>query len=326
MKNIINNLSKKYKYLFLFFILFLLFVIVSIIYTSIYYHQLEKKANFKLYTDIPYINNSNDVNYDIAFNSLDVYVPKELPPNKMPVIIFVHGGAWTDYFGNKNNLREYLQKGIYFTDNNFVFVNVNYRVFPEYKFPVYVQDVSKSISWVYDNIDIYNGDKDLIFLAGHSAGGQIVSLISTDESYLKKNNLDLSVIKGSILLEGIGYDLLKPRQYDLDSQLVSKYLMFTFGEDENLLKNASAINHVDKNINIPPMILFGAENSIFRIGKIDALDFYLKLINSDHYAEYYIIQQRNHFNLSGNFGEEGDETTIKTQSFLNRIIDNKIRR
>jgi acetyl esterase/lipase len=322
----IKNIYIKYKYLFVFLSILFLFIIFSIIYTTVYYYNLEKKANFKIYQDIPYVDNPKDVNYNINYTSLNIYVPKDKPDKKMPVIIFVHGGAWTDFFGNKNNYRDYLLKGIYFTDQNYVFVNINYRVFPEYKFPVYVQDVSKAIAWVYDNINIYSGDRDLIFLGGHSAGAQIISLISTDESYLKKNNMDLSVIKGSILLEGIGYDLLKSREFDVDSQIVSKYLMFTFSENDSFLKEASAINHINENTNIPPIILFSAENSILRIGKIEALDFYLKLINSDHYAEYYIIPKRNHGNLNGSFGEEGDLTTIKTQSFLNSIINNKIKR
>jgi hypothetical protein len=69
------------------------------------------------------------------------------------------------------------------------------------------------------------------------------------------------------------------------------------------------------------MIIFSAENSIFRIGKIESLDFYLKLINSDVYAEHYIVKGKTHFTLHSNFGEEDDFTTKKTMDFLEKIIE-----
>lgn len=316
---------KKHKLL-IFLSIIIVISMASLISTNNYYRELEKRSNFNYYKDVPYVSRF-DVYYDIKYNSLDIYSPKEiLPEQKLPVVIFVHGGAWTEFFGNKSDRANYLLKGIYFTDNNFILVNVNYRVFPDYKFPTHVKDVSKAIRWVYDNIEDYGGNKELIFLKGHSAGAQIVSLVSTDERYLKEQNLDLSVIKGSILLEGVGYDILKSREFDVDSRIVNRYLMFPFGEEEEILIKASSINYIDKNINIPPMIIFGAENSILRIAKIEALNFYLKLIENDKYAEYYIVPLRNHSTLNRYFGEEDDFTAEKTIAFLNGIINNRIRR
>jgi arylformamidase len=320
------NFLKNYKY-FLFFFIILIISLISIISSYIYYYNLEKNAKFRLYKDILYIENSKNVNYDIKYNSLDIYIPKYIKEGeKLPVMIFVHGGAWTEYFGNKNDRKNFLLKGIFFTDNNFILVNINYRVYPDYKYPTNVKDVAKSIKWVYENIEDYNGNKDLIFLKGHSAGAQLVSLVSTDEKYLKENNLDLSVIKGVVLLEGVGYDILKSREYDLDSQLVNRYLMFPFGEDENILKEASSINHINENRNIPPFLIFTAENTILRIAKIEALDFYLKLIDNNKYAEYSIVPSKNHSTLNKNFGEKDDFTTLKTKDFLKNIINKKIKR
>ncbi len=301
--------------------------IYSVISSQIYYYGLLDKTNFVIYNDVAYVSTEEKLDYNIKYNSLDIYVPRDQPVDqKMPVIIFVHGGAWTEVFGNKSKFANFLLKAIHFTDNNFIFITINYRVYPDYKFPVHVQDVSKSIRWVYDNIEDYNGNKELIFLQGHSAGAQLVSLVSTDETYLKEQSLDLSVIKGSILLEGVGYDVLRSREFDFDSQIINRYLIFPFGEDENIIKKASSINHITKEKNIPPMIIFTAENTVLRIAKIEALDFYLKLIDNDKYAEYYIVPFRNHSTLNRYFGEEDDFTTNKSIAFLNGIINNRIRR
>lgn len=312
------QLFKKHKFLF-FLIIILIVSLTSIIYSFVYYSNLEKQGNFILYTDIPY-QDEKKVDYDIKYNYLDIYVPKETTLDKLPVMIFVHGGAWTNFFGNKDKRRNYLLKGIYFTNNDFILVNINYRVYPDFDFPTYPKDVSKAISWVYENIEDYNGNKDLIFIKGHSAGAQLVSLVATDEKYLKENNLNLNVLKGVVLLEGVGYDILRAKEFDIDSQMVNRYLMFPFGDDNSILKEASSINYIEKNKNIPSMILFTAENTIFRIAKIEALDFYLRLIDSDVYAEYYISPRKNHSTLNRYFGEEDDFTTHKTKLFLDRII------
>ena len=323
MKNDLKNNLKKYKH-FLFFSIIIIIFISSLISTNNYYRELEKKGNYNIYRDVSYAIEEG-ISYDIKYNLLDVYTPKEIPEDTLlPVVIFVHGGAWTDFFGNKNNKKNSILKSIYFTDRNFILVTVNYRVFPEVKFPVYIQDVTKGIEWVYENIENYSGNKNLIFLQGHSAGAQIISLISTDESYLKENNLDLNVIKGTILLEGIGYDILKSKLFDVDGQIINKYLMFSFGEDDETLKKASSINYISEDKGIPPMIIFSAENSLFRIGKIESLDFYLKLINNDVYAEHYIVKGKTHFTLHSDFGEEDDFTTKRTIDFLERIIERRI--
>jgi len=311
-----KQVLKKYKVLIFFSIVVTVFLI-SLFSTAVYYRELEKKANFLMYQNVIY-NEDENLDFNSKFNSLDIFVPKDIPEDKqLPVMIFIHGGA------DKEN---FLLKAIYFTNNDFILVNVNYRVFPNVRFPVYIQDVSKSIKWVYDNIEKYNGDKNKIFLKGHSAGAQIASLISTDERYLKENDLDFNVIKGVVLLEGVGYNISKSKEFDFDSQIVNRYLMFPFGEDEKILREASSINYISEDKNLPPMIIFGAENSILRIAKIEALDFYLKLIEENKYARYFISKNKNHSSLNRYFGEEDDFTTIKTMEFIKDVLDNKIRR
>jgi hypothetical protein len=102
--------------------------------------------------------------------------------------------------------------------------------------------------------------------------------------------------------------------------------MFPFGEEDKVLEKASSINYIEEDKDIPPMILFSAENTILRIAPIEALDFYLKLIKNNFYAEYYITPRRNHSTLNRYFGEEDDFTSKKTINFLNNIINNRIKR
>jgi len=310
------NLSKRSKLFIFLFFLVIIFVLFSIIYTQHYYKSLKGEGTYILYKDVVYdLNNVSDPFY----TSLDIYVPDNNKIQECPVMIFVHGGAWTKYFGDKDQRGRYIQKGLFYTDNNFILVNVNYRSSPNNNFPVPVEDVSNAINWVYNNISKYSGNKNEIYLSGHSAGAQIVSLISTDESYLQKYNLDLNIIKATILLEGVGYDLLLPGSLQFDSKLIEMYYNVPFGNDENTYKNASPINHVSKNKNIPPMLFFVCENSIFRIAKPDAKNLYFKLIKNGVYARYYVISDRGHSSLNYDFGKKDDETSQLVMDFIKEI-------
>lgn len=312
------DFSKKKHIFILIFLIIIIFILFSLVYTSIYYRNIEKHSNFELFKDIVY---AEFEGFDPYYTSLDIYTPKQFTKDSnYPVVIFVHGGAWTETIGSKNDRHRYILRGKYFTDRDYIIVNVNYRLSPKVKFPTHVRDVSKSISWVYENISNYGGNKDEIYLFGHSAGGQIVSLISTNEDYLLENDLSLENIKGSILLEGVGYDLLLARNLGLDSKLIDKYYtLVSFGDSDSVLEKASSINYIKDNKKIPPTLLINAERTIFRVSRIEAKSFYKKLILNNIYSEYYIIENRNHTTLNKEFGSENDPTAEVVIRFLEKI-------
>ncbi|WP_205472461.1 alpha/beta hydrolase [Nocardioides sp. SYSU D00038] len=105
-------------------------------------------------------------------NHLDVYVPAEGPVEDAPVLLQVHGGAWT--IGTKD------QQGIplmqHLAAKGWVCVAINYRLAPRDPFPAQVVDVKKAIAWIRDNIASYGGDPDYIAITGGSAGGHLCAL------------------------------------------------------------------------------------------------------------------------------------------------------
>ena len=58
--------------------------------------------------------------------TMDIYAPDEA--KKAPVVIMVHGGAWT--YGNKQNAIGPYQAD-FFTDEGFVYISINYRLAPD---------------------------------------------------------------------------------------------------------------------------------------------------------------------------------------------------
>jgi acetyl esterase/lipase len=103
---------------------------------------------------------------------LDVYLPAEGDVSKAPVLLQVHGGAWT--IGNKD------QQGIplmqHLAAKGWVCVAINYRLAPKDPFPAQIIDVKRAIAWVREHIEEYGGDPDYIAITGGSAGGHLVAL------------------------------------------------------------------------------------------------------------------------------------------------------
>ena len=110
-----------------------------------------------------------------------------------PVIVFAHGGSWR--WGQKDYHRTIGQQ---FAKSGIVFTTIDYRLYPDVRFPSFPQDVALSVQWVRENISKYGGDRNKIFLMGHSAGAHSVSLVGLDSTYLQELGGDLDWIKGVI--------------------------------------------------------------------------------------------------------------------------------
>ena len=77
-----------------------------------------------------------DVNYYKNLG-LDIYLPDSLKVDK--TIVYVHGGGLVE--GDKRN--EHIERfGKTFTDNGYAFVSVNYNLYPNAKWPSYIEEVA----------------------------------------------------------------------------------------------------------------------------------------------------------------------------------------
>ena len=103
-------------------------------------------------------------------NMLDVYRPKNIG-GKLPVIVSIHGGGWV--YGNKEIMQFYCMS---LAQRGFAVVNFNYRLAPEYKHPVPLEDTNKVFYWVLQNAETYGFDTDNIFALGDSCGANMLGL------------------------------------------------------------------------------------------------------------------------------------------------------
>ena len=75
-------------------------------------------------------------------------------------------------------------------DKGFAVVGVDYRLAPRVKVADCVEDAAAAAAWVVRNIASYGGDPELIFIAGHSAGGYLTSMIGMDKRWMAPYGID----------------------------------------------------------------------------------------------------------------------------------------
>lgn len=192
---------------------------------------------------------------DLSYNSakdadpkkhkLDLYLPKGA--KDFPVMMFVHGGRWKS--GNKEL---YAPLGELYAKQGIGTAIINYRLTDKegtIKHPDHIRDVAKAFAWVKENCGSYGGSKDKIFISGHSAGGHLVALLATDDSYLKAEKCTTKDIHGVIAMSGV---------YTISNLVLGD----VFGKDPEVCKAASPISHVSGN-HPPFLIAYGNKDIPF---------------------------------------------------------------
>lgn len=107
--------------------------------------------------------------------SLDIYTPKDRPPGRLPVVVFVFGGGW--FAGNKNQLQ--MMDGHLLAREGYAVVATSYRRTDLATFPAQIHDVKATIRWVRAHADEYGFDATAVGALGGSAGGHLVALLAT---------------------------------------------------------------------------------------------------------------------------------------------------
>lgn len=138
---------------------------------------------------------------DIAYGKhprqkLDVYQPST-PCTSGPIVLFLYGGAWTS--GNRGT---YGFVGSALAARGITTVVPDYRLFPEVKFPDFVDDAALAYGWVAKNIAQSGTKARPIFLMGHSAGAHSAALLAYDQSYLTRAGANLPKPAGLVGLAG----------------------------------------------------------------------------------------------------------------------------
>jgi acetyl esterase/lipase len=102
---------------------------------------------------------------------LDLYLP-EKAGRPRPVIVWVHGGAWTQ--GDKD-----WRRAVPLVPKGYAVANINYRFSQDALFPAQIEDCKAAVRWLRAHAQQYHLDPDHVGAWGSSAGGHLVALLGT---------------------------------------------------------------------------------------------------------------------------------------------------
>ena len=161
---------------------------------------------------------------DVVYGSdprqkLDIYVPKatqerealssaaagdaevaaSLPSaaSARPVVIFWYGGSWQT--GSKS---DYRFVGAALADRGYITVLPDYRLYPDVKFPDFLDDAAHAVAWVQQHAQEWGGDPRRIVLMGHSAGAHTAAYLALNHEFLAKRGANPDGIVGLVGLSG----------------------------------------------------------------------------------------------------------------------------
>ncbi|MFJ3641452.1 carboxylesterase/lipase family protein [Streptomyces sp. NPDC090108] len=104
--------------------------------------------------------------------NLNVWTPEPAPGARLPVLVWLHGGALT-----RGSSAVPVYDGSAFARDGIVFVSVNYRLgvegyglFPDTPANPGLRDQLAALCWVHEAVRAFGGDPDNVTLCGQSAG------------------------------------------------------------------------------------------------------------------------------------------------------------
>ncbi len=110
----------------------------------------------------------------ITADSIPILIFNPAHATNLPILVNYHGGGFISPLLPGLEYSLWLDAKIY----GAVLFAVDYRVAPEHKFPAAVNDSYNAFKWIAENGTAMGGDTSRIALMGHSAGANLVAVIS----------------------------------------------------------------------------------------------------------------------------------------------------
>ena len=189
------------------------------------------------------------VEHDVAYGTgprmtLDVYRPAR-PTG--PLVVFLFGGSWRT--GDKS-IYPFVARPL--ASRGAVVVVPNYRLYPEVRFPDFLDDNAAAVAWAVRHARELGSDPQSVYVVGHSAGAYNAAMLALDPQYLERAGVGRDRLAGVVGLAG-PYDFLPI----VDPDVIP---VFASVDDGPV---SQPVNYVDGH-NPPLLLLAGEDDTIVR--------------------------------------------------------------
>ncbi|MEH7309259.1 alpha/beta hydrolase [Neobacillus drentensis] len=189
-----------------------------------------------------------------------IYTP--IGEGPFPIFVYYHGGGWVlgDLETSDATCRMLAKR------TGRIVVSVDYRLAPEYKFPIPVEDSYAALKWVSENATAFNGNVTNMVVGGDSAGGNLATVVS-----LISKERNGPAIAAQVLIypvTSLSYDansyLEFQNGYGMDRDLMIWFgNHYTNNDEEKHHKYVAPLVAADLS-NLPPALVITAENDVLR--------------------------------------------------------------
>ena len=101
-----------------------------------------------------------------------IYTP-ENARRLLTILVFFHGGGWiSGDLDTHEGMAQYLC-----AESGAIVINVGYRLAPEFRFPVAVDDCYAALCWAEEHAAELGGDPGRLCVVGDSAGGNLAAVV-----------------------------------------------------------------------------------------------------------------------------------------------------
>jgi acetyl esterase/lipase len=226
---------------------------------------------------------------DIAYgpdpaHRLDIYLPPQ-PVTGAPVLLYLHGGGWT------HGYKEWCGfNALPFADVPAIVVSADYRLAPAHRLPAAIDDAADAVAWLWRNIALFGGDPDRIFIAGHSAGGHIASMVTLQRALLAGRGLPPDAIKACFPVS-CSYNLHYPNPAPGSGEEKTVTQVLASPSDGPAM---SPVNHVQGN-RTPFFVSWGSED--LQRALVLGPQFLAALGREDCRVEHHVFEPFDHFEI-----------------------------
>jgi arylformamidase len=160
---------------------------------------------------------------------LDLYTTKQL---NAPMNVFIHGGPW-----RSSSAAEVAYMSEMFVDAGVQFIALDFNNVIETNgnLMTMAEQVRRAVAWVYKNAASFGGDRNRLYVSGHSSGGHLAGVVLTTD-WQKDFSLPIDTVKGGLCGSGM-YDL-----HPVALSARSNYVKFT----NDVVEALSSQRHLDK--------------------------------------------------------------------------------
>jgi acetyl esterase/lipase len=127
---------------------------------------MAQPPGIKAERNIPYVANGHPKQV------LDIYLPEQASDKPLPLMIWIHGGAWS--MGSQAN-----PPVLYLVRKGFAVASIQYRFSQDAIWPAQAYDCKAAIRFLRANAAKYNFDPDHFGVGGDSAGGHLAAFVGT---------------------------------------------------------------------------------------------------------------------------------------------------